>query len=71
MMVRDEARLRQGNRNDQSHRGHQCSEKTLNEVRLQLSTTFMYQEFGNIFFLQFCFLETKFPLTLYRKAYHF
>jgi hypothetical protein len=29
MMVRDEARLRRGHRNDQSHRGHQCSETTL------------------------------------------
>jgi hypothetical protein len=29
VMVWDEARLRQGHRNDQSRRGHQCSEATL------------------------------------------
>ncbi len=29
VMVRDEARLRRGHRNDQSRRGHQCSETSL------------------------------------------
>jgi hypothetical protein len=37
--VRDEARLRRGHRNDQSHRGHQCSETTLTgESRFHVST---------------------------------
>jgi hypothetical protein len=38
MMVRDKARLRRGH-NDQSHRGHQCSETTLTgESRFHIST---------------------------------
>ncbi len=39
VMIRDEACLRQGHRNDQSRRGHQCSETTLTgESRFHIST---------------------------------
>jgi hypothetical protein len=38
-MVWDEARLRRGHRNDQSRRGHQCSETPLTgESRFHIST---------------------------------
>ncbi len=39
VMVRDEARLRRGHRNDQSRRGHQCSETMLTrESQFHMST---------------------------------
>jgi hypothetical protein len=39
VMVRDEARLRRGHRNDQSRRGHQCSKTSLTgESRFHIST---------------------------------